>query len=79
MKKKWINVTNRWSYICFIPTIIGLLKIIFYDISLSDNTMMMAKEIMISLLLTIIGIYLFVRMNSYSHLFNPNHPHNTEN
>lgn len=75
MKKKWINVTSKWSYLCFIPVIIGLFKIALYDISLSADILMMGKEIMISLLLVIIGIYLFVRMNSYSHLFNPDHPH----
>lgn len=75
MKKKWINVTEKWSYLCFIPTIIGILKIIFYDLNISDGIAVIAKEVMISLLLAIIGIYLFIRMNSYSHLFNPNHPH----
>lgn len=74
MKKKWIQVTSKWSYLCFIPTGIGLLKILFYDITLSGN-MVMAKEMLLSLLLVMIGIYLFIRMNSYSHLFNPNHPH----
>lgn len=75
MKKKRINVTSKWSYLCFIPTVIGILKIIFYDLGLSDDMAVIAKEIMISLLLVIIGIYLFIRMNSYSHLFNPDHPH----
>lgn len=75
MKKKWIQVTNKRTYLCFILPLIGLLKIICYDIGLANEPMNTAKEIMISLLLGLIGIYLFVRMNSYSHLMNPDHPH----
>lgn len=75
MKKKWVNVTNRWTYLCFIPTMAGILKIIFYDFNWTNDLVSFIKELFLSLLLILIGIYLFIRINSYSHLFNPNHPH----
>lgn len=74
-KKKWINVINRWTYLCFIPTIIGIAKIIVYDLGYISNVATFIQELFISFILILIGIYLFIRMNSYSHLFNPNHPH----
>ncbi len=45
MKKKRINVTSKWSYLCFIPTVIGILKIIFYDLGLSDGMLLLPKKL----------------------------------
>lgn len=68
-KKKWIQVTNKKTYLFLfvIPfSLIGL----FVGISNLN-----IEVCMTSILVAIIGIYLFLRYNSYSEWMNPHHPH----
>lgn len=70
MKKiPWIIVTNKWTYLLLLSIPIGLGKILIYDIPEKN-----VGEIFISLMIVIIGIYFFVRFNSYSAWMNPDHP-----
>lgn len=72
-KESWIVVQDKKTYIYLVLILIGLLKIIFYDIKTEWNV----GGIFISLLMMAIGFYLFVRRNTYQELINPDHPHPT--
>ncbi len=67
---KWIVVTNKLTYLLLMTIPVGIIKIIVYDLK-KDNV---ALNIFVSILIILIGIYLFVRFNTYSHWYNPNHP-----
>ena len=67
---KWIVVTNKLTYLLLLTIPVGIIKIIVYDLSKDNITL----NIFVSILIILIGIYLFVRFNTYSHWYNPNHP-----
>ncbi len=67
---KWIIVTNKLTYLLLLTVPVGIIKIIAYDLK-KDNV---ALNIFVSILIILIGIYLFIRFNTYSHWYNPNHP-----
>lgn len=67
---KWIVVTNKLTYLLLLTIPVGIIKIIVYDLRKDNITL----NIFVSILIILIGIYLFVRFNTYSHWCNPNHP-----
>ena len=67
---KWIIVTNKLTYLLLLTVPVGIIKIIAYDLK-KDNV---ALNIFVSILIILIGKYLFIRFNTYSHWYNPNHP-----
>lgn len=69
-KKSWIIVTNKLTYLLLLTIPCGIIKIFAYDVKQADSI----SKIFVSILIMLIGIYLFVRFNSYSHWYNPNHP-----
>lgn len=72
-KEKWITVTNKYTYFLLLTIPVAIIKIIFYDlkqINISD----IGFQIFLSIIIAILGIYFFVRLNSYSLWMNPNHP-----
>ena len=80
MKKKesWIIVTNKKTYLLLAIAACIILYLITAAIStFSLKTMLVADflgELMVCVLIALICIYLFVRFNTYSHLYNPDHP-----
>ncbi len=73
MKKKesWIVVTNKASYLLLVVCVLAVLKIFFVDLKTPWNV----AGVGVSLFIIALFGYLFVRMNSYNELLNPNHPH----
>lgn len=69
-KKSWIIVTNKLTYLLLLSIPCGLIKIFVYDL----KQVQPYTQIFVSILSIVIGIYLFIRFNSYSHWYNPNHP-----
>lgn len=75
MKKKWLNVTNKYTYLFLVTIPIAILKICLFDIR---TTKINFYNIFVSIMLLNIGIYLFIRFNTYSHFYNPQHPKLTQ-
>lgn len=77
-KRKCIIVKNKWTYLWLLTIPAGIIKIIFdYQASMAVSIPNMAQfgfDTFVSLIIMIIGIVLFVKMNSYSHWMNPDHP-----
>ncbi|MCI5772966.1 MAG: hypothetical protein MR210_00200 [Erysipelotrichaceae bacterium] len=71
--KKWIIVTNKWTYLFLVTIIIGVCKILFYDLTFT-NMADIGFQIFVSLMIMAVGVYFFVRFNSYSPWMNPDHP-----
>ncbi len=69
-KKSWIIVTNKLTYLLLLLIPCGLVKIFVYDLKQAQPY----SQIFVSILIILIGTYLFIRFNSYSHWYNPNHP-----
>ncbi len=69
--KNWLIVTNKWTYTWLVLAILGLLKIPFYDLKSKPVNAMGIVE---SLLIAAVFSYMFVRMNTYSEFYNPDHP-----
>ena len=80
MKKKesWIIVTNKKTYLLLVIAVCIALYLIKAAINIfALKTMLMADflgELMLCVLIALICIYLFIRFNTYSHLYNPEHP-----
>lgn len=70
MKKKyWIHVVNKKTYLYLLTIPVGLVGLLLaYLYSRIDLALF-------SLIIGFIGIYLFIKDNSYSEWMNPNHPH----
>lgn len=77
-KKKWLVVTSKWSYLLLLSIPIGIVKIVFdYQTTMmisKPNLVQFLYDSVVSVLIIIIGIILFIKMNTYSHWINPNHP-----
>ncbi len=69
-KKSWIIVTNKLTYLLLLAVPCGLIKIFAYDVKQVDSI----SQIFVSILIILIGVYLFIRFNTYSPWYNPNHP-----
>ena len=68
--KKWLNVQNKYTYLFLLTIPIGILKMILMGFRLGFNL----PEFVSSLVIMNIGVYFFVRFNTYSHFYNPDHP-----
>lgn len=75
---KWLIVTNKLTYLLFLTVPIGLLKMFLYDIKF-DDMVNMITQIFISIIIAFLGIYFFIKLNSYSEWMNHNHPKPDDN
>ena len=77
-KKKWLIVVNKWTYLWLLTIPAGILKIIFdYQASMAiatPNLPQFVFDTFVSILIMLIGMVLFIKMNTYSNWSNPNHP-----
>ncbi len=77
-KKKWLIVTNKWTYLWLLSIPVGTIKMIFdYQETMmikNPNLVQFFYDSILSLFIIIIGIIIFIKMNTYSHWMNPNHP-----
>ena len=73
--KKWINVQNKYTYLFLLTIPVAILKIVLFDF---DAERIDFYGIFVSLMILNIGIYLFIRFNTYSHFYNPQHPKPTK-
>lgn len=77
-KEKWLIVTNKFTYLYLIIGIISIILVVvdmvrvfalgkteFIDFPGDDMTFLVIAGVC---------IYLFVRFNTYSHFYNPDHP-----
>ena len=71
--KKWLIVSNKWTYLFLLGIPVGLIKIFGFDLHL-ENLADIGLQLFISLMIMAVGIYLFVRFNSYSAWMNTEHP-----
>ena len=73
--KKWINVQNKYTYLFLLTIPVAILKIVLFDFNAERIDF---YGIFVSLMILNIGIYLFIRFNTYSHFYNPQHPKPTK-
>lgn len=76
-KKRWLIVTNKWTYLLLLTIPMGIIKIIFdYNntIHVSNNVTQFVYDTFISIIIIIIGIILFIKFNTHSNWINPDHP-----
>ena len=77
-KNSWIQVTNKKTYLFLLSIPIALIYVIVDGVNLLNQpTPLLADfitHLFVALVLVIICVYFFVRFNSYSHWYNPNHP-----
>lgn len=76
--KGWIVVENKFTYLFLAPFPIGIVCIIYdtyryFGIGSMDLAVY-GTHIFWAVIAMAIGFYFFVRWNSYSPLFNPDHP-----
>lgn len=68
-KKKWLNVVDKRTYLYLLAVPVGLLSLI---------RAIYLKQVdfgIFSACIIFIGIYLFIKDNTYSEWMNPKHPH----
>lgn len=72
---KRIVVVEKWTYLLLVIPIGAIIKII-YDgfMLLPDNLLEFIFTAFPTAIVGAIGFYLFVRMNSHSNFYNPDHP-----
>lgn len=68
-KKKWINVVDKRTYLYLLLVPLG---IVFAVLGLNNKDMTFGIAAFLCIFL---GIYLFIKDNTYSEWMNPNHPH----
>ena len=73
--KKWINVQNKYTYLFLLTIPVAILKIVLFDFNAERIDF---YGIFVSIMILNIGIYLFIRFNTYSHFYNPQHPKPTK-
>lgn len=66
-----IVVKDKRTYLFLLSIVIGLLKIFFLDI---NSAGVQYGDVFVSIMIMLVGIYMFVRVNTYSHFYNPDHP-----
>lgn len=72
-----IVVTNKLTYLFLLSVPVGIIKIIYDYITLSKQENFMSQfafETFISLIILILGVVAFIKLNTYSAYLNPNHP-----
>lgn len=77
-KEHWIIVTNKKTYLLLIAALLCFLyplgeAIFIFGFKKGDVSDLIAS-FGICIIIAVIFIYLFIRANTYSHLFNPEHP-----
>lgn len=77
-KKSWIIVTNKKTYL-FLAAVLGCICFLIGDgiyvfgMGKREITSFFS-DVFTCLMISIICIYFFVRFNTYSHIYNPDHP-----
>ena len=66
-----IVVTDKRTYLFLLSVPIGFAKIFLFDITSAGVNY---GNIYVSIMVMLVGIYLFIRVNTYSHIYNPDHP-----
>ena len=70
-----INIQNKYTYLFLLTIPVAILKIVLFDFNTERIDF---YGIFVSLMILNIGIYLFIRFNTYSHFYNPQHPKPTK-
>lgn len=65
-----IVVKNKWTYLWLALVVIAIIKFIVLDLNSSN----IIQDIFVSILIALLGIYMFVKLNSRSNWMNPDHP-----
>lgn len=77
-KKSWLVVTSKWSYLLLLSVPIGIVKIILdYNEAFSmanPNVLQFVYNTFVSLLIILIGVIMFIKLNTRSAWLNPDHP-----
>ena len=78
MKKKWLIVINKKTYLFLLSIPIALIYIVYdavntFAVNDPDIGSFISRTGIV-LLLVLICIIFFVKFNTYSHWMNPNHP-----
>lgn len=71
--KKWLNVTNKYTYLLLLTVPLALVKIFMYDIHL-EGIANIVTQVFLSIIVGYLGVHFFVKLNTYSNWMNPNHP-----
>lgn len=72
-KVVFMVVKNKWTYALLALIPLGAIKIMLMDV---QATGIDVQGIFISIMMGVIGLYLFMRFNTQHYIFNPNHPKN---
>ena len=78
VKEHWIIVTNKKTYLLLIAALLCFLyplgeAIFIFGFKKGDVSDLIAS-FGICIIIAVIFIYLFIRANTYSHFYNPEHP-----
>lgn len=75
-ENSWLIVTDKtkWSLWILLVIPLGLCKIVFLDLGLATENEPNISDVMLTIFLMVVGWYLFVRLNTYSSFYNPDHP-----
>ena len=75
---KWIQVNNKKTYLFLISIPIGVILMILDGLKLLNRPTPLIADFIthcfIVLVVVFICVYFFIRFNTYSHIYNPNHP-----
>lgn len=76
--QKRLIVTKKWTYLLLATVPLGIIKFIYdytqYFIASKISLAQFGYETFVSILIILIGVILFVKMNTRSAWMNPNHP-----
>lgn len=77
-KQSWIVVTNKKTYVFLAVAVCSLLFLlgdaVFVFVMKQRLVADFIWDAFISLMIAFVSIWFFVRFNTYSHLYNPDHP-----
>lgn len=77
-KNNWIQVNNKKTYLFLVSIPVAAIFMIIDGMNLLNRPTPMFFDFIthcfIALTLMMICIYFFIRFNSYSHIYNPDHP-----
>lgn len=77
-KKSWLVVTNKKTYLFLAVAVCSLLFLLGDAVFVFAMKQRMVADfvwdVFICLMISMISIWFFVRFNTYSHLYNPDHP-----
>lgn len=76
-KNKWIQVENKKTYLFLVSIPVAVIFMIIDGIKLLNRPTPMVSDFIthcfMALVFMMICVYFFVRFNSYSHIYNPDH------